>query len=65
VKRDLRDPMILGATLLGLRGRKKSPLSKIADANRGVLRQIPRYSANPTPHEKYGDPRSLPSTLPN
>lgn len=66
--RDLRDPSKLGEGLLSLRhhlGQPLMPLSELFDAHRSLLYHSPDYDHNPGPVEKYGDPRLLPSTLPN
>lgn len=70
--RDNRDPSDLGMLVLSVlaENRARGPMGaaqahdivEIAIAD-DVL-PVKQYNSNPTPHEKYGDPRDLPSTLP-
>lgn len=60
---DRRDPTALGEALLAVRElHPRSPLSAVYD--RSTFR-TPDHKADPSPLEKYGDPRTLPTTLPN
>jgi hypothetical protein len=58
---DKRDPAALGAALLAV-----SPLFLSASRayDRSTFR-VPDHVADPSPIEKYGDPRTIPSTMPN
>ena len=58
--KDLRDPALLGGKLLAQKERLK--LSKLSYATDELY--VPDYR-DETTLEKYGDPRLLPSTLPN
>lgn len=60
--RDKRDPEKLGEFLLGWA--EKASI-KVREAQDSFWAPIPDYVSNPGPHEKYGDPRLIPSTLPN
>ena len=60
--RDLRDPSELGSKLL--EESRKSP-RKIHDvADRAPL-HVRDYVSPAHPHDRYGDPRKIPSTMPN
>lgn len=60
---DSRDPAALGAALLGVRGAHPGrPLSEVYDSS---TFRVPDHIADPSPIDKYGDPRSIPSTMPN
>lgn len=61
--RDLRDPRVLGAALLAGRAGVDPcfGLSRVADH---MPLRVPNYR-DQTTIQKYGDPRLLPSTLPN
>lgn len=63
--KDLRDPVLLGEALVESRDYFGKPLSQIYDDFRGLLEDCPDYDHNPGPIEKYGDPRLIPSTMPN
>lgn len=64
---DKRDPKLLGEKLLGFRPMRKYAghgLSVVADGIEMHMYPVPDYR-DETTIEKYGDPRLLPSTLPN
>ena len=70
--RDQRDPTDLGRMILSVlsENRARGPMAAteahdiVETAIADDVLPIKPYNANPTPHEKYGDPRTLPSTLP-
>jgi hypothetical protein len=65
ILRDQRDPQALGEIYLRLR--QKYPNNSVSDLiNEMNLNECQDYDAvHMGPLEKYGDPRVLPSTLPN
>lgn len=64
--KDLRDPLLLGWELLRLRHSfEKRPLHVLYDVHQSALHSTPRYYDEDGPVEKYGDPRLIPSTMPN
>jgi hypothetical protein len=65
VVRDLRDPTELGLKALELRravGACHSRFSLVIDA---MPLNVKDYANSQGPIEKYGDPRKIPSTMPN
>lgn len=70
--RDNRDPADLGLLVLSVlaENRARGPMSApeahdiVEQAISDDVLPVKMFNANPTPHEKYGDPRDLPSTLP-
>lgn len=63
--RDLRDPAKLGLALEGLATGHDARLRFIYDKYRMNLDRVPDYDHDPGPLERYGDPRKIPSTMPN
>lgn len=59
--KDNRDPQALGAAVLVLAELHGSARKAL---DRSTFRTIP-HTADPGPIEKYGDPRLIPSTMPN
>jgi len=65
--RDLRDPEKIGKRLLRIRQEDfpHKPFHYIVDVEARTEPPAPDYVDPASPVEKYGDPRLLPSTLPN
>ena len=64
--KDLRDPKELGAWILSLRTAPNLRGDPLSEAVRRLpSRHIRDYSHDAGPVEKYGDPRTIPSTMPN
>ena len=61
MNRDLRDPRLLGETLLFWAENQNCKVSEVHSS----LVKVADYEANPSTIEKYGRPQELPSTLPN
>lgn len=63
--RDLRDPTKLGESLIEYTEDYGGTVRECYDKYSSILKTCPNYVSPLHPHDRYGDPRCIPSTLPN